>query len=941
DPSRYILIRLGCRKPGWHTRRSLSKYVSEVGECGINIAVKELCMPVSEIIKHSDGVSAEMKTEVDIQGVKVEREVIDLTEDLDDEPKTCPSLHIPSSSPSELRSLSYLCEDEAHMTLDEALARLSVDEVKSLVKDCKVKARLSTKDGLIQALKRHAHSQGNLSTMMRPHAKQRSPRQTQLSFCPGASSSITQEARLQHMAVQKLGSCLRVNPEFHNLLQRLDIIFYRSTSIPETVFLNSFLTVFKKRVYPAVTSARSTIWPTRDAYLDYEEGLKLQAIFDSILEDTIVKPKGSVIPVGSNTQFRMPTSSQTKLVKESINGAVKMEQDRQGQEVTVKPEYDFEMVDLSTILGPEFRFEFDEDDQDSQPKASLEKCTAAARVVAIYDAVLKSKWDFCVSVTNDKLEESREPSLQRFEQGYVLARLIWKVTEAYALLHKYEKELEVLQSLLAQKFWRQAKRGKWYERRALVQDHHLPKLYRSRAERNGWSKQHLLDKTYNLSIELREGLYEAMEDTDTHRVYHKSLVKRLTKVESRMKVSVDDRHTYDVQLQDANDICVFAHRAQNATWTGERSAPRWKTRAKEGIITNWLIRDGFAYASDESEEPSGKSIWKTLDGSSTCNVETRVLQHYAQEQYGGFQGFHSETCILTTIFGLLFWDIIFADIPGAFETPYQIAPLDLVEDSFYYARKELIKSRLKELKDGDALKILDRHDKLYRESKTWCVGVRWDVCGKDELAEIVECIGGEALEVICELFCHDYPARASGVPDLILWKHEERKCKFVEVKGPGDRARDNQTLWFDTLLGAGLDVDLCRVLEENTKNVNAEKEKQKTAKGTKLEQRKRRKAKREESDSDNADELDMDMDVNADDEADFRGPENVDELDPSPPVTRMKRRRSLEDGEGERDSESRPSVLATLQDKIAFPEWFSVPIVDIPHAKRLKTCEGD
>lgn len=124
--------------------------MSEVGECGINIAVKELCMPVSEIIKHSDRVSVkeevkmEVKIEVDIQGVKVEREVIDLTEDLDDEPTTFPSSHIPSSSPSELRNLSYFCEDEAHMTLDEALARLSVDEVKSLVKDCKVKAKLST-----------------------------------------------------------------------------------------------------------------------------------------------------------------------------------------------------------------------------------------------------------------------------------------------------------------------------------------------------------------------------------------------------------------------------------------------------------------------------------------------------------------------------------------------------------------------------------------------------------------------------------------------------------------------------------------------------------------------------------------------------------------------------------------------------------------------------
>ncbi len=100
--------------------------------------------------------------------------------------------------------------------------------------------------------------------------------------------------------------------------------------------------------------------------------------------------------------------------------------------------------------------------------------------------------------------------------------------------------------------------------------------------------------------------------------------------------------------------------------------------------------------------------------------------------------FHAETRILTTIFDLLFWDIIFADIPGAFETKYQIAPLDLVEDSFYYAREEMIERRLTELADGKACDILARHENLYRENKTWCVGVRWDVCGAQELAEIVE-----------------------------------------------------------------------------------------------------------------------------------------------------------------------------------------------------------
>jgi hypothetical protein len=103
-----------------------------------------------------------------------------------------------------------------------------------------------------------------------------------------------------------------------------------------------------------------------------------------------------------------------------------------------------------------------------------------------------------------------------------------------------------------------------------------------------------------------------------------------------------------------------------------------------------------------------------------------------------FNRFHSETLILTTIFALLFWDVIFADIPGAFETPYQSAPMDLMEDSFYYARKEMIEQRLSELREGTAREILERHDDKYRAKETYCVGVRWDLCPKQDLVEIVE-----------------------------------------------------------------------------------------------------------------------------------------------------------------------------------------------------------
>lgn len=60
------------------------------------------------------------------------------------------------------------------------------------------------------------------------------------------------------------------------------------------------------------------------------------------------------------------------------------------------------------------------------------------------------------------------------------------------------------------------------------------------------------------------------------------------------------------------------------------------------------------------------------------------------------------------------------------------------EDSFYYARQELIEQRLSEVKDGMGQGILEKHDDKYREKKTLCVGVQWDMCEKQDLLEIVE-----------------------------------------------------------------------------------------------------------------------------------------------------------------------------------------------------------
>jgi len=130
----------------------------------------------------------------------------------------------------------------------------------------------------------------------------------------------------------------------------------------------------------------------------------------------------------------------------------------------------------------------------------------------------------------------------------------------------------------------------------------------------------------------------------------------------------------------------------------------------------------------------GKSIWKG-QGEEVVNVEIYALGHYESL---GYKGYHCEGRIVTTLFGLLFWDIIFAPVPGAFETPYQTAPLDIFEDTFYHAREELIELRLDEISRNNARQIIQNVDDEHRERGTWCLGVRWDLFPKEDLLEIAE-----------------------------------------------------------------------------------------------------------------------------------------------------------------------------------------------------------
>jgi fanconi-associated nuclease 1 len=140
DTAKYLLIRLCLRKPGkWHRLSSL-KYQHELGN-NITTALEILC---SSPKKNVDAIKQE------------EQEIIDLTLD---EMQLQDTTKLPSNSvwpqkcvvegPSSMKiedafeqpcgDLSFFAQDHTHAELPELLECLSLDELRQLEKDLKIK----------------------------------------------------------------------------------------------------------------------------------------------------------------------------------------------------------------------------------------------------------------------------------------------------------------------------------------------------------------------------------------------------------------------------------------------------------------------------------------------------------------------------------------------------------------------------------------------------------------------------------------------------------------------------------------------------------------------------------------------------------------------------------------------------------------------------------
>ncbi|GAA5874991.1 hypothetical protein JCM3774_000467 [Rhodotorula dairenensis] len=375
----------------------------------------------------------------------------------------------------------------------------------------------------------------------------------------------------------------------------------------------------------------------------------------------------------------------------------------------------------------------------------------------------------------DEAGERRLYYRRRFHPGWPLSRAAYKAAACYAKLSSF----------------RRGKRGDWYDRLALVlmryplgdearllskwgcktelSEEGSPKV---EVELPGSKKD---EKDAMLRARREEALAlceRGLADPYTHLIYKSSLQRRIARIESALEVPTEDRRTFNLLLA----------KATPRTMEGER------------VDVPTIGR---------------KSVWRASDGEEV-SVEGLCLEQYQRE---GWKGFHSENGVLTMIFSLIFWDILFAPVDGVFETPFQTAPLDLATDAFSVVRRPAINERLAAVAAGEAPAFLKETDDRERPLETFAVGIRWDRYTQEDLLEIVDCMGPQALAAILTVFVEEYGHRTGGIPDLCLWNPETSRALFSEIKGPGDQLSETQKVWIDVLLAAGVGVEVVKVVE--------------------------------------------------------------------------------------------------------------------------------
>ncbi len=174
------------------------------------------------------------------------------------------------------------------------------------------------------------------------------------------------------------------------------------------------------------------------------------------------------------------------------------------------------------------------------------------------------------------------------------------------------------------------------------------------------------------------------------------------------------------------------------------------------------------------------------------SVETAVAQHYQQQQSGN-QCFYLENNLFNGVLGLLFWEAIFAPLPGAFFNPFQHRPSDFYAHDFCQRRGQKIKQVWTSISSNDDIKaiVFERWDQKHGRMNPL---VNWQSLNLKLIELALERIDHRHWRAIFTRILLDLRHNRAGFPDLIFFP-SDGGYRLIEVKGPGDSLQKNQARW--------------------------------------------------------------------------------------------------------------------------------------------------
>ena len=171
-------------------------------------------------------------------------------------------------------------------------------------------------------------------------------------------------------------------------------------------------------------------------------------------------------------------------------------------------------------------------------------------------------------------------------------------------------------------------------------------------------------------------------------------------------------------------------------------------------------------------------------------VELQVAGHLGGEWLAVH---YVENQLMNALFGLAFWEEIFAPIPGAFNNPFQSVPTDMYAREFMLRRRERLAARMEELREADLRREMLRAHRRYRDFQ--CRWVNWRRVDAALVDATTSVVPATDLLAIWDRMLFDPGENRRGFPDLIALGDTRGSYRLIEVKAPGDALQESQKRW--------------------------------------------------------------------------------------------------------------------------------------------------